>query len=319
MASNAAAAGHAAMTGDTAPTLSGARSIAFSRVERFASVPSTNDVVRSWLAAGEAEICLATADEQSAGRGRHGRSWQAPAGTALLASLGFRPVWLDADRVWRLPATVALAMCDAAEETAGLRDGTVRLKWPNDLVVEASGPHAVLVGPDARDSDAAEALDRLRGPVELRKLAGVLGETDGLGSDDPRAIVGIGVNVDWAADEFPPDLAGSMTSLRVASAGRPISVGDLLDAFCDHVEARMSALRAGFFDVAAWADRQVTTGHLVELEPLSDDRAPDAPVRAIAVDAASGALVVEDPSRVDGERLIHAGEVRHVRLSPGGV
>jgi hypothetical protein len=43
----------------------------FGRVERFASIGSTNDVVRGWLAAGEPEICVAVAREQTAGRGRH--------------------------------------------------------------------------------------------------------------------------------------------------------------------------------------------------------------------------------------------------------
>ena len=89
------------------------------RQERFASVGSTNDVVRSWLAAGEPEICLAVADEQTAGRGRNGRIWTAPAGVGLLLSLGFRPNWLAPDRVWRLAATVSLAMAHASEEVAG--------------------------------------------------------------------------------------------------------------------------------------------------------------------------------------------------------
>ena len=44
----------------------------------------------------------------------------------------------------------------------------------------------------------------------------MLGETDGLGTHDPRAVIGIGVNTDWAAADFPPDLAASMTSLREA-------------------------------------------------------------------------------------------------------
>ena len=135
------------------------------RRERFASVGSTNDVVRDWLAEGTPEVCLAVADEQTAGRGRDGRRWVAPRGAALLLSLGFRPDWLPPERVWRLAATAALAMADAAEEVAGLADGAVRLKWPNDLVIETAGEGA-------------------------RKLAGVLGETDGLGTDDPRVVVG---------------------------------------------------------------------------------------------------------------------------------
>src|SRR6266540_7286473 len=64
------------------------------RCERFDRVGSTNDVVREWLAGGTPEVCLAIADEQSAGRGRALRTWTAPPGAALLVSLGFRPTWL---------------------------------------------------------------------------------------------------------------------------------------------------------------------------------------------------------------------------------
>lgn len=283
------------------------------RVERFASVGSTNDVVRGWLEDGTPEVCLAVAGEQTAGRGRHGRTWQAPPGAALLASVGFRPAWLAPDRAWRLAATVALAMCDAAEDAAGLPVGSIRLKWPNDLVVETGGPRALLTG--VHDPDQAEA--RLAGPLSMRKLAGVLGESDGLGTADPRVVVGIGVNADWAAAGFPPELAGSMTSLREASGGRPIELEPLLDGFTDRLEARIAALRAGYFDHAAWTERQATTGRYVLLEG-ADGREPaeTAAVRALGVDATSGALVVEDAGAAGGERLVHAGEVLHLRLAP---
>ena len=149
-----------------------------SRQERFDRVGSTNDVVRSWLADGTPEVCLAVADEQTAGRGRDGRQWQAPPGTGFLCSIGFRPTWLAPDRAWRLASIVSLAMADAAEEVGGLTDRSVRLKWPNDLVIEAGG--------------------------EVRKLGGVLGETIGLGTPDSRVIIGIGLNAEWAAADFPP-------------------------------------------------------------------------------------------------------------------
>ena len=87
-------------------------------LERFERVGSTNDVVRDWLAAGIEEVAIAVADEQSAGRGRGGRTWTAPPGAALLVSAGFRPGYLPPDRAWRLAAIVALAMADAAEDAA---------------------------------------------------------------------------------------------------------------------------------------------------------------------------------------------------------
>jgi len=270
------------------------------RQERFALVGSTNDVVRGWLAEGTPEVCLAVADEQSAGRGRDGRRWVAPPGNALLLSVGFRPTWLVPDRVWRLAATVSLAMADAAEEVAGLPDHAVRLKWPNDLVIE---------GPDPDPGKGRVAtVPQVEG---VRKLGGVLGETLGLGSADPRAIVGIGVNAGWHARDFPAELADSMTSLIEASGGRPIDLPFLLDAFLTRLEVRIEALRAGRFDVADWTDRQMTTGRRVELAR------PDGSVeaaRAIGVDALSGALVIEDPMVPGGERAVSSGEI--VRLHP---
>ncbi len=386
-----------------------------SRQERFPSVGSTNDVVRAWLEAGTPEVCLAVADEQLAGRGRLGRSWVAPAGAGLLLSLGFRPGWLDPTRTWRLPAIVALAMADAAEEVAGLRDRAIRLKWPNDLVVEdqrslalplaqpiggTSGPDAASggalpraqpiggkSGPDAASGGAlpraqpigdtsgpdsvalprAQPIGDTSGPERLtgapfagfaagaatdevhsrsrerpegdllnprqrppeygrgsavpatapapagaRKLAGILSEAIGLGTADPRVIIGIGVNADWSSADFPADLAATMTSLRVASGGRPVDRDALLDAFTDRLEARTVALRAGRFDVADWVARQLTVGRSVRLE-LPDGGS--SVVWALGVDAASGGLIVADPDAPGGERTILTGEIVHLHLA----
>jgi BirA family biotin operon repressor/biotin-[acetyl-CoA-carboxylase] ligase len=256
-----------------------------SRSEQFRSVESTNDIVRDWLTAGTAEVCLAVADEQTAGRGRSGRAWLAPSGAALLLSLGFRPTYLAADRLWRLSAVVSLAMLDAAEEVAGLRTGMLRLKWPNDVVVER--------------------------PEGLRKLAGVLGETEAAGTHEQLAVVGVGVNADWPRQSFPPELAGSMTSLREISGGRPIDSGRLLEAFLPRLEPRVLALREGLFDIAGWHERQVTTGRVVRLE---DSGGESVEALAVGVDGASGALIVQD-CQGGPEREVVAGEITHVRLA----
>ena len=266
-------------------------SVAFlSRQERFRSVPSTNDIVRSWLTEGTPEVCLAVADEQTAGRGRSGRSWVAPAGAALLLSLGFEPVYVPPERVWRVAAIVALAMADAGEEVAGLPMGMLKLKWPNDIVVNA---------PDVE--------------AGVRKVAGVLGETEGAGTAGVKAVVGIGVNADWPRERFPSELADTMTSLREASRGRPVDAGELLDAFLTRLEPRLLGLRDGHFDVAGWHDRQITTGRQVRID-MPDGTAPL--FRAVGVDGASGALLVEDAAGAERELLV--GEVAQVRLVSGG-
>jgi BirA family biotin operon repressor/biotin-[acetyl-CoA-carboxylase] ligase len=274
-------------------TAEAAASTFLSRQARFASVDSTNDVVAGWLDEGVPEVCVAVADEQRAGRGRAGRTWVAPAGCALLVSLGFRPTWIAADRAWRIPATLALAMADAAEEAGGLTDRAVRLKWPNDLVVEASEP-----GMD--------------GTIEVLKLGGILAEARDVGGTDPTLVVGLGLNADWAMADFPAELAGAMTSLREASGGRPVDLVRLLDAFLLRVEPRIAALREGWFDVADWTERQVTTGRTVRVE--LPDRA-ELTADAVGVDALGGGLVVRDDSAANGERTLLVGDVRHVRLA----
>jgi BirA family biotin operon repressor/biotin-[acetyl-CoA-carboxylase] ligase len=258
-----------------------------SRRERFRSVPSSNDVVREWLAAGTREVCLAVADEQTAGRGRAGRAWIAPSGAALLLSAGFRPSYLAPDRLWRLGATVGLAMADAAEETAGLPMGSIKIKWPNDLVVAD------------RTAEGGS-----------RKLAGILGETEGVGTPNVRAVVGIGTNVDWARTDFPSELAGSMTSLRELARGRSVDSAALLDAFLLRIEARVEALRSGYFDVEGWHRRQITTGRAIRVD-MPDGTAIRA--RAVGVDGSSGGLLIDDGNG-ETERELLAGEIAHVRL-----
>lgn len=228
---------------------------------------------------------MAVADVQIAGRGRLDRSWQAPPGVALLLSVGFRPTGSAALHGWRLAAGVALAMLEAAEEVAGLREGTLWLKWPNDLVTLDSGG-------------------------EPRKVAGVLGETvfDAAGRV-ASAVVGIGINADWATADFPPDLADAMSSLREASGGRPIDREALLEGFLARLEPRYLALAQGRFDVAGWSARQLTTGRRVEVE-VANERLVG---MALGVDPESGVLRVDVPG--GGVREVGSGEVIHCRVA----
>ena len=252
-----------------------------SRLEWFKEVDSTQRIVRDWLDAGVPEVVVAAADVQTGGRGRHGRGWWAPPGRGLLVSCGFRPPVL-LRHGWRLGAVAALAMIDAAEDVAGLRDGTLWLKWPNDLV--------------------AEGVDG-----QLRKVAGVLGEA--VASDDrvATAVVGIGVNADWPSAEFPPELAAVMTSLRELSGGRPTDRKELLDAYLSRLEMRYEALRRGRFDSGGWSMRQRTTGRRVEVVTGSE-RLDGA---AVGVDPDTGGLIVDVRG---GTRTVDSGEVVRCRI-----
>jgi BirA family biotin operon repressor/biotin-[acetyl-CoA-carboxylase] ligase len=142
---------------------------------------STNARARELVEAGAPGGTVVTADEQSAGRGRQGRTWAAPPGKALLYSAVLRP--LD-ERHLLLPLAVPVAVCAAAEELApGIE---CQIKWPNDVWLEE------------------------------RKLAGVLIEAK---PQDSWAVIGVGLNLSIASDEFPPDLRWPATSILAAREG----------------------------------------------------------------------------------------------------
>jgi len=266
-----------------------------SRFERFDVVGSTNDVVAGWLRDGTPEVCAAVADVQSQGRGRGGRTWSAPPGAGILISVGFRPTWLAIGHTWRLGAIASLVMAEAAEIAAALRAGTIRLKWPNDLV----------------------AIDRASGTV--RKLAGMLGETDSLGTADATAVIGVGINVDWPRERFPGELADSMTSLTDL-AGRAVDREVVLYVFLERLERAVAALREGTFPAADWSGRQLTNGTIVMLQQ------PDGTSETVVaedVDTETGALLVRETGDAPGAgadaepRSVVVGEIHHLRL--GGV
>ncbi|HEV2427173.1 MAG TPA: biotin--[acetyl-CoA-carboxylase] ligase, partial [Acidimicrobiales bacterium] len=102
------------------------------RVHHFDDIDSTNTWVAEAAVRGEREGLVALADHQVAGRGRHGRTWEAAPRTALLCSLLLRPA-IDLDDVQLVVAAVSLSLRDALVRLAGVRPD---LKWPNDLVVD---------------------------------------------------------------------------------------------------------------------------------------------------------------------------------------
>jgi len=134
---------------------------------------STNDRARELAIGGAPSGTVVVAGEQTAGRGRTGRKWSAPAGGALLCSAILRP--LEAHHSL-LPLAVPLAVSEAAEALAPVR---CQVKWPNDVWLDE------------------------------RKLAGVLIEARPPG----WAVIGVGMNLSIPDDAFPDDLRWPGTSL----------------------------------------------------------------------------------------------------------
>ena len=165
--------------------------------EHVGSTPSTQLL----LAPDAPEGALVVAEEQTAGRGRLGRSWFAPAGTSLLCSLQLRPD-TPTERLPELTGVAARACADAIAALTGLEPA---LKFPNDVLVGG------------------------------RKVAGILAE-----ARDGRVVLGVGINVNVPADELPEDVDRPATSLLVET-GRELDRAELLAELLERLERRYDA------------------------------------------------------------------------------
>ena len=242
----------------------------------LAETDSTNRVVLELARAGEREGIVVVADHQSAGRGRLGRTWQAPSGASLLVTVLLRPTIgvVDAHLV---TIAAALAAADACHSVAGVRPA---LKWPNDLVIE---------------SDSG-----------TRKVAGLLAESIVTGAHIDAVAMGMGLNVQWPT-ELPDDLAEIATALN-HEAGRDVSRDDLLMAWLAGLRDRYDRLVGPGGTEALLAAYRVacaTLGRPVRVELANET------LLGIATDVTREGHLVLD---VDGvRRVITAGDVIHLR------
>jgi len=250
----------------------------FRQVDWVAVTGSTNTDLLVRAADPTISDVVLVADEQTAGRGRRGRTWTAPAGASLLFSVLVRPL-LDPDQLPLVTQATALAARDACSAVAGVDVG---VKWPNDLVIETEGG--------------------------TRKVAGLLAESR-LGDGGVEAVVvGLGLNVNWPT-ELPADLVEVAVALNHV-AGRSVDRVALLGALLVSLDRRLDALtssdgrhslRAAARQASATLGRRV----VVDLD--------GAVLMGKAVDLLdSGELVVD----VDGEgrRVVRVGDVHHLRV-----
>jgi BirA family biotin operon repressor/biotin-[acetyl-CoA-carboxylase] ligase len=250
---------------------------------------STSERARELALAGAPHGTLVTAAQQTAGRGRQGRRWSAPAGSSVLMSLLLR------DPPELLPLAAAIAVCDVAGEHA-------LIKWPNDVVIDTSSAGA---------------------STSLAKLAGILIEGR---PQEGWMVLGIGLNVAVHLDELPAELqavhldelpaelqAGSPE--RVASrAGMPAATLGLSSADVEPLLARLiGALEHRLGEppevtLRAWRARDALYGREITWGTHTAAEQPGRG-RAEGIDG-TGRLIV---TLADGGRTtIGAGEV-HLR------
>jgi BirA family biotin operon repressor/biotin-[acetyl-CoA-carboxylase] ligase len=166
------------------------------------STASTMDDASAAAAAGAKDGHLVLADQQTRGRGAHGREWLSPPGSDLYFSVVTRPAVEPASTALITLAT-GLGVRDAVASL--LPESAVLVKWPNDVL------------------------------IERRKCAGVLVESRTVGMRIDSVIIGVGLNVNRT--QWPAELASAATSLRAGRGGEePFDRADVLAVLLSHIE-----------------------------------------------------------------------------------
>ncbi|RME97093.1 MAG: biotin--[acetyl-CoA-carboxylase] ligase [Chloroflexi bacterium] len=216
---------------------------------------STNTDLKKYARSGAPEGMLVATDEQLVGRGRLQRSWMAPAGSGILASLLFRPDFLEPAQTPQITMLCALAMLDAIAAHTHLE---AALKWPNDIVWH-----------------------------NHKKLAGLLTETEFENNTLSWVVVGLGLNVNVDFSSFThaepdrpnrpgsghPPLAESATSLSMILEKDTDHLRlPILQHYLKNVEQRYIALKKGVSPHFEWQRRLIDMGQPVTVHNAENNR-----------------------------------------------
>lgn len=196
------------------------------------TVDSTNEEIKRRALAGAEAGLVVTAETQTGGKGRRGRSFQSLPGKGLYLSVLLKPN-VPLDQVSQLTAWTAVAVCRAIETVCGVHP---QIKWPNDVLVDGKKLCGIL--------------------TEM----GVEAETGALG----YVVVGMGTNVSQTTQDFGPELSDLATSLHILGAEvtrRELALA--LIAELDRMNAAFPHGREEYFD--AYTRRCVTLGREVLL------------------------------------------------------
>jgi len=251
----------ARLTLDDIPTTALARRWGVPQCGVFRTLPSSLDAIHDLGAQGAPAGTVVLAEEQTAGRGRDGRTWRSPLGGGWLGVLLRPPPPLPAPGV--LSLRIGLVLADVVEAILGARPTSLSgpragLKWPNDVLVDD------------------------------RKVAGILCESRWQGETLQWLGVGIGVNV---ANEIPAELAERAVALReLRPIVRRIDVLDQLVPALLRLAAHGGQLTE--FECAAFARRDWLRGRHIRA-PLEGRAAGIRPDGALLVDTGAGTTMVQ--------------------------
>ncbi|KQC47026.1 MULTISPECIES: biotin--[acetyl-CoA-carboxylase] ligase [Geobacillus] len=236
----------------------------------FEEVDSTQRIAAKLAYEGAPEGTLVVAEEQKAGRGRLDRKWFSPKGTGIWMSLILRPP-IPPQRAPQLTLLVAVAISQAIQEVTGL---VPNIKWPNDILLHG------------------------------KKGVGILTE---LQADPDRVhsvIVGIGINVNQTAEQFPEDIRAIATSLAIEK-GERIKRAPLIQEILLRIERLYKQYLAhGFRSIKLlWEGYAVSIGKPVTARTLGGT------IRGIARGITEdGLLILEDEEQ--NTHYIHSADIQ---------
>jgi len=221
----------------------------------FRTLSSSLDAIHDVAAQGAPAGTVVVVEEQTAGRGRDGRTWRSPPGGVWLGMLLRLPVPV----LGALSLRVGLVLADVVDDLLGRETPRTQLKWPNDVLVDD------------------------------RKVAGILCEGRWQGDALQWLGVGIGVNV---ANEIPPDLARQAIALReLLPDVRRIDVLDLLVPALLPLTTHHAPLTES--ECTAFARRDWLRGRQLRA-PISGRAAGVRPDGALLVDTGAGTTMVRE-------------------------
>ena len=196
----------------------------------FQETTSTNDIIEKLARDGVKEGVVVFAESQTKGRGRLGRQWMSPARKGLWFSVLLRPR-LPPQAATRLTIASATALVRAIHARTGL---TPEIKWPNDILIGG------------------------------KKVAGILTEMHAELDTVKCVTLGMGVNVNLGAGDFPGELRRSATSLRIET-GESVDRGELAAEILRQLDSDYARICSGRFEALAneWEERCNTIGREV--------------------------------------------------------
>jgi BirA family biotin operon repressor/biotin-[acetyl-CoA-carboxylase] ligase len=232
-------------------------------IYHYIQLNSTNDRLKLLAEEGAPEGTVVFAEEQTAGKGRLGRTWSSPRSKGIWLSVLLRPTKpLEEISVFTLLTAVAVAR-SINKKCPGIDAG---IKWPNDILIKG------------------------------RKVCGILTELKAEADRLHYLITGIGLNYSASSNDFPPELEGIATSILLECNGLP----PLRKAMARGILREMDSVYQEYLNLGTegilqqWKDFNITLGQKITIKSLQET------FSGVALDIDRyGALIVES---TDGEQ-----------------